>query len=140
MAEVELEEIPLPVDTKKSRLRKTDPAPVSDYDPDDIATVDEKVAAFWEQHPLGAIASTVEYFAHADGRLSWIGTARVWKGERFESVDHPDSTGSALRVEDLDSQYPAFETAESVAIGRALRFLGIRPNRETPNEDTPEEA
>jgi hypothetical protein len=116
-------DLPFPQDNRPSRLNR--PAgPVTGFDPDDIATVDAKVAAFWALHPDGAIdASDVEQV----GEHSWRVTAHVWKNA--DSEGRADSTGSATRTLDLGGHISgqfSLETAQSVAIGRALRFLGIR--------------
>lgn len=120
---VDAVDIDLPVDTKKSRLNR-EPAPVAGFDPDDITTVDEKVATFWGLYPDGSIdASDIEQV----GADSWRVTAYVWKNA---TNPHPDANGSATRTVELDGHVSAqfaLETAQSVAISRALRFLGIRP-------------
>lgn len=115
-------DIDIPASDRKSRLNR-EPGPVTGFDPDDVATVDDKIASFWTFHPDGAIdASDIEQIAeHA-----WRVTARVWKDA--DSTRRADSTGSATRTLDLDGHISgqfSLETAQSVAIGRALRFLGI---------------
>lgn len=114
------DDIEIPEDTRRSRL--TTPVPMAD--PDDIATVDEKITAFWEAFPDGAIdASKIEQ----TGENSWLVTAYVWKNA--DADRRADSTGSATRTVDLDGHVSAqfaLETAQSIAISRALRFLGFR--------------
>lgn len=114
----------IPADTAPSRIdRGRNSTPVSSFDPDDVATVDDKVSAFWADYPEGAIdASDVEQIAQD----AWRVTAYVWKNR--DADGRPDSTGSATRTVDLDGHVSgafALETAQSVAVGRALRFLGI---------------
>jgi hypothetical protein len=115
-------DIDLPVSARPSRLDR-EAGPVTGFAPDDIATVDAKIAAFWTLYPDGAIdASDVEQ----TGEHSWRVTAYVWKSG--DSEGRADSTGSATRTLDLDGHISgqfSLETAQSVAIGRALRFLGI---------------
>lgn len=116
-------DIEFPDDNGRSRLG----GPVSSFDPDDVATVDAKVAAFWTLYPEGAIdAADVEQVAPD----SWRATAYVWKHRDAEG--RPDATGSAHRTlshdEHPSAAYP-LETAQSVAIGRALRFLGIQAGK-----------
>ncbi|WP_323986245.1 hypothetical protein [Microbacterium plantarum] len=114
------DDIEIPEDTRRSRLTP----PASFADPDDIATLDERITAFWEAYPDGAIdASEVEQ----TGETSWMVTAYVWKNG--DSEGRADSTGSATRTVDLDGHVSAqfaLETAQSIAISRALRFLGFR--------------
>jgi len=113
-------------DGRKSRLTQKTPAP--DVDLDDITTVDAKVAEFWTRFPDGAIdASKVQQI----GPDAWKVTAKVWRinpRADFQGGPFPDSTGTALRTVDLDGHasgaFP-LETAQSIAIGRALRFMGI---------------
>lgn len=111
-------DLAFPEDTARSRLSRP---PVSGFDPDDISNVDAKVAAFREACPEGRIDAT-QIVQVGD---AWLVTARVW---RTSDGVEPDSTGSALRTTTTDEgwgEYP-LETAQSVAIGRALRFLGIQ--------------
>lgn len=120
-------DIDIPASDRKSRLNR-ESGPVTSFDPDDIATVDDKIASFWMLYPDGAIdASDVEQTAPD----AWRVTAYVWKTNprgQFDGGRYADSTGSATRTLDLDGHISgqfSLETAQSVAIGRALRFLGI---------------
>lgn len=114
------DDIEIPEDTRRSRLTP----PASFADPDDIATVDDKITAFWEAFPNGSIdASDIEQISED----AWRVTAYVWKDA--DADRRADSTGSATRTVDLDGHVSgqfALETAQSIAISRALRFLGFR--------------
>lgn len=121
------DDLDIPVDPKPSKIRSGGPVSTFDPDapdPDDIATVDAKIEAFREQHPAGAIASHVEKVLDADGLIvAFEGHASVWF-DRANSEGMPDSTGNSFR-DNLPDDYPPYETSESVAVGRALRFLGV---------------
>lgn len=115
-------DIIIPADEKQSRI-KTRPVPNADVDPDDITTVDAKVTEFWGLYEDGAIdSSDIEQIAPD----AWRVTARVWK--QAHSQGRPDSTASSTRAAEYD-EHPSgahpLETAQSIAIGRALRFMGI---------------
>lgn len=112
-----------PADTAPSRLDRGRSSSHNE-NPDDLATVDAKVSLFWSAFPDGAIDATDIEQVDA---ITWRVTARVWKDG--DSVGRPDSTGSALRTFNLDGHdaeaFP-LESAQSVAILRALRFLGLQ--------------
>lgn len=138
------EEDPLEVrpDGRKSRyVKRGDNPPVAGFDPgnpDDITTLDERVALFWEKYPSGVIETDPP--AWHEPTWSWVGTARVWKAD--DTKGRADSTGSALEPEGEGRDYPAYETAESRALSRALRFLSLKPTTTTgdPSEDPAAEA
>ena len=121
-------EVEFPVDDRPSRLDRRPPSPVGSFDPDDITRVDDKVAEFWERYPDGAIdASDIEQI----GESAWRVTAFVWRvapQAQFHPSARADSAASATRTLDVDGhesgRHP-LETAQSIAIGRALRFLGV---------------
>lgn len=113
-----------PEDTRPSRLNPRSRPTVSSFDPDDIGSVDMKVETFWASYEDGAIETEVEEGRDA-GEPMFTVTARVWK----IAGGSPNSTAHATRTRGIGEEpYSAFplETAESVAIGRALRFLNIR--------------
>jgi hypothetical protein len=117
-------DILLPTDDAPSRIdRGRQSSPVSmfdpDQDPDDVRTVDQKVLAFWDKYPEGRIVTDVIYQQSGD---VVVATARVW---RDASDRKPTTTAHASRSYTDGDLYAnrATETAESVAIGRALRFF-----------------
>jgi hypothetical protein len=121
--------IDIPEDTRPSRLNRPakDSGPLSSPDPDDLSTVDGKVAEFWSACPEGRIETEVDL--HQSGDVV-VATARVW---RDRTDGQPVTTAHASRsyVDDADPfAYRATEAAETVAIGRALRFLGIQRTEE----------
>ncbi|GAA5198711.1 hypothetical protein [Microbacterium jejuense] len=109
-------------DGRTSRYTRRDET--GDTNPDDLATVDSKVAAFRKEFPQGIIDATD--IKQLDDK-TWLVTARVWKHRASEN-GKPDSAGSALRTVNLDghvSEAFALESAQSLAILRSLRFLAI---------------
>lgn len=141
---VEPVEIELP-ESGRSRIRR-DPwepreagedAPVTD----DYVTADDRIAAFYAKHPHGRIITTVS--STGDGDVEEIATARgdvlarhtapttyTVRAEVFRNAvgAKPDATAHATRSTNDTNPVVAErtqETAETVAISRALRFAGI---------------
>lgn len=125
-------DITLPEDTTPSRLAKS--APKGDS-LDDVATAGERIVAFWEKYPDGSILTEVEstdYLPHREY------TVRAFIRKNGDA-DGPDSTAHATRTtadpDPITAQFPQ-ETAETSAISRALRNLGIlavsRPAQPAP--------
>ncbi len=114
----------LPVDTKKSRLQK----PVRAADTlDDVATAGERIEAFWKKHPTGRILTAVEKSWDVEGATYYTMRAEVFRDEDTD-VDEPHAMAYATRnTGDPDEVTAAFpqETAETSAVSRALRNLGI---------------
>lgn len=123
------QDIDLPEDTSKSRLRPRGPVTGYTPDPDDIATVDARVAVFREQYPEGRIKTKVRtsyYPGEGDPRIVHTVTASVTR----IAGGYIASTATASRTEGQGEEpyaSRALETAESTAINRALRFLAIQP-------------
>lgn len=120
--------INLPEDTKKSRLQK---APRPSESLDDVATAGERIEAFWEKYPEGSILTEIEarQATTADTLPYSVYTARVFV-RRNADAESPDATAHATRSEaDSDPITAAFaqETAETSAVSRALRNIGILP-------------
>lgn len=116
--------IEVPVDDAPSKIRGRS-AVRTDDNPDDIGVVDAKVRAFWAEHENGRIETDVKVIKTDGLPTTFLVTANVWKDVLHTA---PDATGHALReYNDDDEPYGLFplESAETVAIGRALRFLGI---------------
>lgn len=114
-------DIAIPEDTARSRLAPT--APKGDA-LDDVATVGERIEAFWEKYPEGSILTEVE--SEQAGEYV-VFTVRAFIRRKGES-ERPDTTAHATRgsydPEPIVAQFPQ-ETAETSAISRALRNLGI---------------
>jgi hypothetical protein len=92
-------------------------------DPDDLSTVDGKVTSFWAAYPDGRIET--EVILNQSGDVA-VAAARVWR-DRKDQAPTTTATASRSYVDDADPfSYRAVEAAETVAIGRALRFLGIQ--------------
>lgn len=113
-------DIELPEDTRKSRLNR---APKPDT-LDDVATAGDRIEAFWKKHELGSILTEIE---QRDVGEATVFTARVFVRKNADS-ENPDTTAHATRsTADPDEVTAAFpqETAETSAVSRALRNLGI---------------
>lgn len=134
----ELKAIQLPEDTSKSRLSK--PAPKLEPT-DDVATAGERIEAFWEKYPEGSILTEIEtrVVETAEHLPYSVYTARVFVRKNADA-ESPDVTAHATRSEadpdPITAQF-AQETAETSAVSRALRYIGILT---TPKNPTPEPA
>lgn len=118
-------DLAIPTDTAPSRLDRGRSASHHE-NPDDVSTVDSLVAEFRKQYPDGLIDPTQ---VKQIGDNAWLVTARVWK-DRLFADGLPDSAGSAVRFVNLDGhEAEAFplESAQSVAILRAIRFMALQP-------------
>ena len=121
----------LPADDDRSRIKPTSPASAGASD-DDVVTTAQRLKKFRQKHPDGLIETTVEY----DGRVEgYTATARVWRAkpgiDRYGApVYMADAIAHATRTkhaaDPITAAHPQ-EAAETAAIGRALRFLGIEP-------------
>lgn len=121
----------IPEDTSRSRLDRGRSSSTPGENPDEIGLVDGRVRAFWVKFPNGRIETTVEPFIGTNS--SFMVAAHVWKDA---ATNAPDSTGHSIREYGAGEEpYSAFplESAETIAIGRALRFLG---RFATTGEDT----
>lgn len=130
------EDLTLPTDTMGSRLHRgnrRDTSPLSDGDPDDLATVDQKVEAFRTDFPDGQIKTKVGTFRDPFGIPTYAVTAKVReiRGGYIASKAHATRTRGV--GDPYSAEYP-LETAESVAISRALRFLGYTNAPKVPVE------
>jgi hypothetical protein len=122
-------------DGRTSRYAGRPPGDQSgDFNPDDIGAVDGKVATFERVYPNGIIdASDITQIAEN----AWLVTARVWK-DRADQDELPDRTGSSVRFVNLDghtSEAFPLESAQTIAIGRALRFLPGINNPDSNSEE-----
>lgn len=91
------------------------------------ATVDARVAAFWELYPQGSI--TTQLVSDEGGRCLF--KAEVWDGPTIVS------TGHAFEVKDSSNinKTSYIENCETSAVGRALGFLGIGSNGSIASAD-----
>ncbi|WP_136057287.1 helix-turn-helix transcriptional regulator [Microbacterium sp. K24] len=125
-------EVALPEPETQSRIHR---APKSES-PDDFTTAAERIAAFWEKYPDGSILPEVEVatIAHASHIPYRVYTVRAFIRKDSQS-ERPDAVAHATRGEnDEDEQTRQFpqETAETSAISRAIRNLGILVGPKTP--------
>lgn len=138
-------------DGRKSRLGRP---PVSGFNPDDIATVDERLAQFRADNPRAVwdvSYDVIDYF----GEPAFVVTAKVWviptprpEDEFIPGAlavrENPDAVGLALRTKNQNDTYDGLyplETAQTVAIGRAIRWLGYgREVTDDHSTQTPGEA
>ena len=130
-------DIEIPEDTRKSRL----PRPARLETTDDYATAEARIAAFWEKYPDGSILPEVETRTVVDsaGVAYEVHTARAYIRKDGDS-DRADVVAHATRGEnDEDEVVRKFpqESAETSAISRAIRNLGIVVESAKPAETTP---
>jgi hypothetical protein len=126
-----MEQLDIP-QSSPQRGRARTPEPAAGDATDDIVTADQRIKKFRTKYPDGVIATSVE----SDAQGTFTARAEVWKTSPTTGVGgarytrHPDATATATRSRDdepsVGSLYPQ-ESAETAAIGRALRFLGIEP-------------
>lgn len=134
-------DIEIPKDDATSRLHR----PPKTETPDDFASAAERIEAFWAKHPTGSILPEVES-GMVEGGMNppyRVFTVRAYIRKDSQS-DRPDSVAHATRGENdpdpVTAQFPQ-ETAETSAISRALRNLGILPHGKPPTPDpTPDTA
>ena len=91
------------------------------------ATVDARVAAFWELYPQGSI--TTEMLEDENGRC--VFKASVWNGPTVISTGHAFEVQSASYI----NKTSYIENCETSAVGRALGFLGIGSNGSIASAD-----
>ena len=125
------DDIEFPTDDRQSRINR----PPKSEAPDDFASAADRIAAFWEKYPEGSILPEVEETTIDNGQsLPYRSyTVRAFIRKHSES-DRPDAIAHATRDEaDDDEVTAAFpqETAETSAVSRALRYLGILPHGKT---------
>ena len=106
---------------------------LKDYEP-----VEDRLRAFWEQHPQGRVVT--ELLHHADG--AYIVLARVYRGDELRD-NPPAATGLARdAVSELSAELKksALEVCETSAIGRALANLGYAPKGKRPSREEMQKA
>jgi len=109
-------------DDSTSRLHR---APRTD--PDDVTTAGDRIVKFWAKYKDGRIEPTVDT-TYRDDVAIHMATVKVWKNG---DSDKPDVTAHATRATndpDPITAERAQETAETAALSRALRYLGILAN------------
>lgn len=126
-------ELELPTDTAPSRLHR----PPKNETPDDVATAGERIEAFWERYPEGSILTEVESreVVTAENLPYSVYTVRAFVRRNSTDAD-PSSTAHATRSEaDPDPVTAAFpqETAETSAVSRALKMIGILATTKKPD-------
>ncbi len=117
-------DIEIPEDTRKSRINR---APRSET-PDDFTSAAERIEAFWVAHPNGSILPEVETRQIVtEGTVYEVHTVRAYI-RKDSLAERPDSVAHATRgdndEDDVTARFPQ-ETAETAAISRAIRNLGI---------------
>lgn len=122
------DDIEFPTDDRQSRINR----PPKSEAPDDFASAADRIAAFWEKYPEGSILPEVEETTIDDGQsLPYRSyTVRAFIRKNSES-ERPDAIAHATRDEADDDEVTATfpqETAETSAVSRALRYLGILPH------------
>lgn len=124
----------IPDDTARSRLSpRTSERPPADH-VEDIVSADARIAEFWRKYAGGRITTSIVRVDYHDPSAErpvaadYTVVAEVYK----KSGDSgPSATASARRsgidADEITASRP-LESAETAAISRALRFLGILPN------------
>lgn len=141
-------EIELP-EQSPSRIHKADPwspdaGAAPDVDVDAAVTANQRIAAFYAKHPTGRIETIVHMSVGESTEIKTFSdeTARTARDAdavtviarvyRDQHAAKPAATGTATRRSDdanlVVAERPQ-ETAETVAVSRALRFLGILVDR-----------
>lgn len=132
-----IEEFALPADTARSRIKPAGPPAVpaeAREGDEDIVTTAQRLTKFRRLCPEGVIQTEVEYDPRVEG---YTATARVWREKPSITrndgtpITLPDAIAHATRTysstEDPITRARPQEAAETAAVGRALRFLGINP-------------
>ncbi|WP_136032519.1 helix-turn-helix domain-containing protein [Microbacterium sp. PF5] len=117
--------IELPEDNRRSKLQRT-PKPETF---EDVATAMERVEAFWAKYPEGSILPEVESRVIDDGQSLpfQVFTVRAYVRKNSAS-ERPDAVAHATRGENDEDELVRLrpqESAETAAISRAIRNLGI---------------
>ena len=96
------------------------------------ATVDSRVAAFWELFPDGRIATEELY----DDGERCVFKACAYDGDRLISTGHASEEKASSYI----NQTSYLENCETSAVGRALGFLGIGSNGSIASADEVQNA
>ncbi|RBO73485.1 helix-turn-helix transcriptional regulator [Microbacterium sp. H6] len=126
--------IELPETQGQSRLHR----PAKSENPDDITSAADRIDAFWEKHPNGSILTEVEttVVEAVDVLPYLVFTVRAYVRKHTED-DRPSATAHATRGQNDDDelvrQFPQ-ETAETAAISRAIRNIGILTSTTRPSQ------
>lgn len=129
MTDTPSEALAIPTDASRSRLHRENAA---DREPDahveDYTTADERLATFWRKYKeadvefesesirVDKVGGQVEWTVHVTVRICCNGDGRVVTGS---------ATRSSTDMNDIVAHNP-HETAQTAALSRALRFLGIK--------------
>lgn len=139
MTDTTTDPIVVPEDTSKSRLARVEPKPEAAVD--DLIRADDRLATFWRKYPDGQIdtrvlsvevdeGESIEMFSgppivHTPGSTVYTVRAEVYKHADDAA---PSAVAHATRGTDDRNDVTAAraqETAETAAVSRALRFMGI---------------
>lgn len=117
--------IMIPDDAAPSRLRRA-----KAESPDDFARAGDRIYAFHRKYKEGRIHTVIDGVRETgDGVLIYTVSAAAYKDADTAT---PDATAHATRAtndpDKITAQFPQ-ETAETAAVSRALRNLGILPKR-----------
>ncbi len=122
------DDITIPKDPRESRLQRTQRAPRPDHT-DDATTAADRIEAFWQRYPNGSILTEVdEREVTIEGHDPYsVFTVRAFI-RKDSGSERPDAVAHATRGEndpdEVTAQFPQ-ETAETSAVSRALRYVGI---------------
>lgn len=119
------DDIQFPVDDRPSKINRQRRSEA----PEDVTSAADRIDAFWQKHPDGSILTEVETtVVEAANVLPYlVFTVRAFVRKRSDD-DRPSATAHATRgqndEDELVRQFPQ-ETAETAAISRAIRNIGV---------------
>jgi hypothetical protein len=134
------DDILYPTDDRQSRINR----PPRAETPDDVTRAADRIEAFWEKYPEGSILPEVDIHTVDDGQsLPYrVYTARAFVRKNSDA-ERPDVVAHATRGENDEDELVrryAQETAETSAVSRALRNLGILATTPKPSEQDAQTA
>lgn len=108
------------------------------YNPDEYEPVEERLRAFWDEHPHGSV--TTELVHHSEKQF--VVKAYVYAsgqntvGGRLLATGYAEETVGSSQV----NRTSALENCETSAIGRALANAGYAPKGKRPSREEMEKA
>jgi hypothetical protein len=111
-------------DRERARLDAADAEAVTDAE--DFTTADERIVSFWRKYrgqPV-KIDSHSQRVDRPGGAVEWTVHVTVAAGEH---VVRASATRHSTDFNDIVADRP-HDSAQTAALSRALRFLGIKPN------------
>ena len=121
-------ELDLPVSAKPSRLNRADTGT-----DEEIVRAAERFEKFRVDYPQGYVEAVLDrVIEHPDGHVTYVLHAAAWKDRSMYDPGRADATawaqGSTKDPNTIIAGSP-LESADTIARSRALRNLGILPER-----------